>query len=136
MPGGDRTGPMGIGSMTGKAAGYCGGHPLPDYLNSVPAKGFGFGFGRGRGRARGFSRGGGRCWRHWYYATGLPGRMRTGMSLLERSGYNGVYPYASELTPQQEADMLRERAKMMQQEINVINEQINVLEKAETEKKK
>jgi len=26
MPGGDRTGPMGMGPMTGRAAGYCGGY--------------------------------------------------------------------------------------------------------------
>ena len=27
MPGGDRTGPMGMGQMTGRGAGYCAGYP-------------------------------------------------------------------------------------------------------------
>jgi hypothetical protein len=55
MPGGDRTGPLGMGPMTGRAAGFCAGYPVPGYMN--PARGRGgwpFGgwgwFGRGRGR--------------------------------------------------------------------------------------
>jgi hypothetical protein len=53
MPGGDRTGPLGKGSMTGRKAGYCAGFPSPGSANSY---GFGRGFGRtmGRGFGRGF----------------------------------------------------------------------------------
>jgi len=29
MPGGDGTGPAGMGPMTGRAAGYCAGYPVP-----------------------------------------------------------------------------------------------------------
>jgi len=43
MPGGDRTGPMGLGPMTGRAAGICAGYPTPGFANPIP------GFGRGRG---------------------------------------------------------------------------------------
>jgi len=68
MPGGDRTGPMGMGPMTGRAAGYCAGYGVPGFMN--PMGGRGFGGGRGRG--------GGRGWRHGYYATGLPGWARAG----------------------------------------------------------
>ena len=32
MPGGDRTGPAGMGPMTGRAAGYCTGNPAPGYM--------------------------------------------------------------------------------------------------------
>jgi hypothetical protein len=46
---------------------------MPGYLNPVPGRGFGAGFGRGRG-----FRGGGRGWRHWQYAPGLPGWGRAG----------------------------------------------------------
>jgi hypothetical protein len=74
MPGGDRTGPMGRGPMTGRGAGYGGGYGVPGYMNPIPGRGFGFGFGRGRG-GRG---GGGRGWRHWFAATGLPGWLRPG----------------------------------------------------------
>lgn len=64
MPGGDGTGPWGAGPMTGRAAGYCAGYPVPGFMN--PAGG------RGMGR---WPRGGGgrRGRRNRYYATGVPG---------------------------------------------------------------
>ena len=49
MPRGDRTGPMGAGPMTGRAAGFCAGNTAPGYAN--------FGGGGGRGFGRGFGRG-------------------------------------------------------------------------------
>ena len=52
MPRGDRTGPEGLGPMTGRAAGYCAGYSVPGYMNST------LGYGRGMARRRG--RGGGR----------------------------------------------------------------------------
>ncbi|MBN2030229.1 DUF5320 domain-containing protein [bacterium] len=33
MPRGDGTGPAGMGPMTGRAAGYCAGYPMPGYMN-------------------------------------------------------------------------------------------------------
>ena len=33
MPRGDRTGPAGMGPMTGRAAGYCAGYSTPGYMN-------------------------------------------------------------------------------------------------------
>jgi hypothetical protein len=62
MPGGDRTGPWGAGSMTGRAAGYCAGYSVPGYANSARGYGRGFGRGRGRGYGRGWGRGFGRGW--------------------------------------------------------------------------
>lgn len=35
MPGGDRTGPMGMGPMTGRAAGRCAGYGAPGSMNAV-----------------------------------------------------------------------------------------------------
>ena len=49
MPGGDGTGPGGMGSMTGRAAGYCAGYPVPGFTNSTFGRGYGFGRGRGGG---------------------------------------------------------------------------------------
>jgi len=49
MPGGDRTGPAGLGPMTGRRAGYCAGYQAPGYVNPWPRFGRGIGFGRGRG---------------------------------------------------------------------------------------
>lgn len=71
MPGGDRTGPLGEGPKTGRAAGFCTGYRMPGYMNpgvnNYPGgvfRGAGHGgipWGGGRGRAwgggRGFRRG-------------------------------------------------------------------------------
>jgi len=71
MPAGDRTGPMGMGPMTGRAAGYCAGYPVPGYLNPVGGRGPGLGFGRGYGRGRGMGRGRTARW-GGYYPTPYP----------------------------------------------------------------
>ena len=41
MPGGDGTGPAGMGPMTGRAAGYCVGYAMPGSVNPVAGRGFG-----------------------------------------------------------------------------------------------
>lgn len=71
MPGGDRTGPMGEGPMTGRGAGFCGGAGAPGFMSRMA----GAFFGRGRG-------GGGRGWRNMFYATGVPGSMRGGPGVV------------------------------------------------------
>lgn len=58
MPRGDRTGPMGMGPMSGRAAGYCGGFDAPGRANPGPGRGGRWGFGRGRGGAAWGRRGG------------------------------------------------------------------------------
>ncbi|HHV55317.1 MAG TPA: DUF5320 domain-containing protein [Firmicutes bacterium] len=45
MPWGDRTGPLGLGPMTGRAAGYCAGFPLPGFAHGWPGAGLGRGGG-------------------------------------------------------------------------------------------
>ncbi len=57
MPVGDRTGPAGLGPMTGRGAGYCAGYGAPGYVNTGSYGGFGRGRGFGRGGGRGFGRG-------------------------------------------------------------------------------
>lgn len=52
MPRGDRTGPNGMGPMTGRAAGYCAGYPQPGFA-TAPGGGRGRGMGWGRGRGGG-----------------------------------------------------------------------------------
>ena len=89
MPWGDGTGPAGMGPMTGRAAGYCAGYPVPGYMNPAvgwrgyamaPYAGMPYGgvmppaYGRtpygvaprgfvGFGRGRGFGFGRGLAWR-------------------------------------------------------------------------
>ena len=38
MPFGDGTGPAGLGPMTGRAAGFCAGYPVPGYMNPVAGR--------------------------------------------------------------------------------------------------
>jgi len=70
MPGGDRSGPAGMGPMTGRAAGFCAGYPTPGYMNPYggryPYGGFGMGRGWGRGFGRGMGFGRGRGWGRGY----------------------------------------------------------------------
>lgn len=61
MPGGDRTGPAGLGSRTGRGMGYCSGFDAPGYFNA----GFGRPFGAGRGGGQG------RCIRFWPMVPGV-----------------------------------------------------------------
>lgn len=63
MPGGDRTGPRGLGSRTGRGLGYCAGYDAPGYVYS---SGYGFGRGRGHGIAWNYGRGRG-YGRGWAY---------------------------------------------------------------------
>ncbi len=44
MPFGDGTGPMGLGPMTGRGAGFCAGFGGPGFANPIPRRGFGFGW--------------------------------------------------------------------------------------------
>ena len=54
MPRGDRTGPRGLGKMTGRGAGYCAGN---NFAGFEEGRGFERGFGYGRGNGGGFGRG-------------------------------------------------------------------------------
>ncbi|MBD3426857.1 MAG: hypothetical protein GF409_06460 [Candidatus Omnitrophica bacterium] len=129
MPGGDRTGPRGLGPMTGRGAGYCAGYSTPGYVNPVPGSGYS---GRGRGwSAYGRGRGGGRGWRNWYYATGMPGWQRASY------GYPAYgEPYPSEPTAEEEKEMLMDQAENLKRELEDIQDRISTLEKARENEKK
>ena len=58
MPRGDRTGPLGAGPMTGRAAGVCAKPAAPGIATFGRGRGCGMGFGRGSGGGRGLGRGG------------------------------------------------------------------------------
>jgi len=45
MPFADGTGPMGLGPMTGRGAGFCAGFGRPGFTNPIPGRRFGFGRG-------------------------------------------------------------------------------------------
>ena len=128
MPYGDGTGPGGMGPMTGRSAGYCAGYTVPGFQNSMPGRGA---FGRGIGRR------GGRGWRNMYYATGLPGWVRAPMDYPVHSGgifQDTRYPFSPEMTPQQEAEVLKNQARVIQENLNSVNERLKELETPAEEK--
>ena len=120
MPGGDRTGPAGLGPMTGRGAGLCAGYPGPGYMNPVGGRGFG-GFGRGRG--------GGRGRRNWFYATGLPGWQRAGMGY---PAYGSVAPnatpFAPAMTKEQELESLKGQAEYFEDALEGIKKRVEELQ--------
>ena len=122
MPGGDGTGPMGMGPMTGRAAGYCAGYGMPGYANPGSGRGFGAGFGRGRGF---WGRGAGRGWRNRFYATGIPGWAWGG-----GAPYAAPYamPYASAPTREQELEMLKGQAEQFESTLGDIRKRLQELE--------
>jgi len=114
MPGGNGTGPAGMGPMTGRGAGYCAGYSVPGYAN--PVSGRGFGFGRGGGRGRGFG-GGGFGW-----ARGGYGSPAFGVAAY------GQAPFNQAATPQQEVDSLKDQAKNLEDALNGIKSRIAELQ--------
>ncbi len=121
MPGGDGTGPMGCGPMTGRGAGYCAGNGMPGYANYGGGRGGWFRGPRIQSGGRGFS-GRGRGWRNMFYATGLPGWMRYG-------GYYGQdAPYAPALSREDELRMLKDQAEYFKSALEDINKRLNEME--------
>ena len=119
MPAGDGTGPMGMGPMTGRGAGYCGGYDAPGWANAVPGRGWGLGWGRGSARG-----GWGGGWRHrnWYYATGVPGWARFGNALAW-----GNDPYAVAPNREEETQLLQQQAEWLKQQLDAISQRIEEL---------
>ena len=101
MPGGDRTGPAGLGPMTGRAAGYCAGYPVVGFMNPVPGRGL---WGRGRG--------GGRGRRRWFYGTVWP--------------YGA--PVAPAITQEQELEALKSQAEDFEEALKGIKKRIEELQ--------
>ena len=116
MPGGDRTGPEGYGSRTGKALGYCSGYDSPGFVKGAPrgggfGRGWGLGFGRGfRGRGRGF-------WRRDYYPITVP-------------FYKTPYP---ESNREEEKTYLEEMVKGLEEELKIIKDRVQELSKEKKE---
>jgi hypothetical protein len=114
MPAGDGTGPMGMGPMSGRAAGYCGGYDLPGWANPVPGRGFGLGWTRGGARGRGWRH------RHWTYATGA--------SAWGAPSAWGYRPFAPPPNREQETEALRQQAEWLKKQLDDIGQRLADLE--------
>lgn len=115
MPGGDRTGPMGYGPMTGRAAGFCAGYVTPGYVSPEPGRGFGMGLGRGRGGRRGF---------------GAPRGMAYGAApqAVPYDAGPTAAQFAGQPTPEQEAATLKQQAENLEAALDGLRDRIAALE--------
>lgn len=110
MPGGDRTGPMGMGPRTGRAAGYCAGFGAPGFANPMPGRGYGRGRGAGfgRGMGRGFGRGPGRG-----FGRGWPGPW--------------AYGYGADHPPVEESQWLRDEIAGLSEQLEFLKQRLSEL---------
>ncbi|RPI79310.1 MAG: hypothetical protein EHM45_03390 [Desulfobacteraceae bacterium] len=121
MPRGDGTGPMGMGAMTGRAAGFCAGYAMPGNPNVMPERSFGMGFGRGRGIG---ARGAGRGRRNMFFARNQAGWPPFG-------GNAASYAYAAPFQkpdPEMEKQALKNQAETLQSELDFIKKRLDELD--------
>ena len=111
MPGGDRTGPRGMGSMTGRGAGFCAGYGVPGYTNPR----------YGQGRSLGAYGGGGR--RNRFFATGVPGRRWFAGDTL-----SGWAPFSEQPEPSRsEWEALKGQARYLEDCLNELKAHMETL---------
>jgi len=109
MPGGDGTGPMGMGSMTGRGMGYCAGYSVPGSAN--------YGFGRGMGCGRGF--------RRMFNRTGMMGWARYGAYPY------GFQPNSSQAAAVDDREVLQNQAAFLEKQLNQVRDQLSKLKETE-----
>ncbi len=134
MPGGDGTGPLGLGPMTGRAMGFCARYAVaPGFANPGPGRGFGRGFGRGGGIGSGGRRG----FRNWFSATGLPGWRRSAYGYPAYGGsppygmpYAAPYypPYQQGLSKEDELNELKNEAEYLEDALAGVKKRLAELE--------
>ncbi len=112
MPRGDGTGPMGMGAMSGRTAGYCSGSGTAGYANSLPVNRLGLGARRGWGQV-----GGGRGWCRSNYAPGIQ----------SRAPYGFCAPVQGQ-TPDREKLALKNQAEALKSQLNLIMKRLENLE--------
>ena len=117
MPAGDGTGPMGLGPMTGRGAGYCAGFAMPGFMNPLPGRGWGRGLGRGRGRG----------WGRGWFGMGWPG-------YYGELPYPASPPYSGTPSPEYDAQALKAQAEHFEAALADIKKRIAELEAAEGKK--
>jgi hypothetical protein len=116
MPRGDGTGPMGMGPMTGRRAGYCAGYSGPGFANPFFGGGY-FGPRMGRGGGRGFRL------REWFSAAGVP--FRGSVDPFARWPQGGQAPFAAQpMNREAEIDMLKAEAADLENALKEISERL------------
>ncbi len=134
MPGGDRTGPLGAGSMTGRGAGYC--TDKQDLELSNPANRFGRGRGSGwERRSRGFQggRGFGRGRRAFQQSPNFGGGRSCGSQWGVPSAWNR-FNFLSIPSKEDQLKFLQQQASQMEAALNGIQRRMAELTQDQTEK--
>lgn len=124
MPRGDGTGPMGMGPMTGRTAGFCADYETPGYMNPILGRGFGMGDGQGRRFGEG-----GRGRRNLYYATGLPGWMRFGGNAAPNTTQIPIH----KSDPEAEKQALKNQAETLQSQLDAVKKHLEEFESGSAE---
>jgi len=130
MPGGDKTGPAGMGPMTGRRSGYCTGLPAPGFSDSY-GRGWGWGRGWGRGGGRGRGGGWGRGWgwgqRNWFRTIGMAGWQRPVMDWSDHPPPFRL-PIGPAMTAEQELDVLKGQLQYFENGLEGIRKRIQEVE--------
>jgi len=116
MPGGDRTGPRGLGSRTGRGMGYCAGYSTPGYMN-VPGRGYGYGYGRGMAWRRG-----GRGW-------GWRGYVPPEPVVIPQHVVRPIYYPSTSPTPVDQLTMLKQEKEYLESEMTQIKNAVDEISK-------
>ena len=98
MPRGDGTGPMGMGAMTGRGAGFCTGVASSGYTNVA-------GYARGFGCGRGFGR--------MFNPMGMSGR-----------GYFGNFNAGADVSADNEKELLSRQAEVLENQLQQVKKRI------------
>lgn len=117
MPRGDRTGPSGMGPMTGRAFGYCAGYEAPGFITAAgPGRGMARGFGGARGRGGyGLGMGRGRG-----YGVGGP-------------GYYGMGPAPIPAAPENQKQMLKDELTALEERMRFLQREMEAMESGDKE---
>ena len=118
IPRGNKTGPTGLGSRTGRGLGYCTGYSTPGYT-----KGPGMGLGRGYRGGRGWGRGG------WFRGRQFYPEPYYQSPNLTPDPRVGASPWTMELKPEEEIKYLEDALSGMKKEIETIEKRIDELRK-------
>jgi hypothetical protein len=122
MPRGDRRGPEGAGSMTGRGLGFCAGNDQPGYTADAAPQGAGRGFRNGAGRGPGYGRGKGRG---MGYGRSTVGRSRG--AYYEPTAENDTADLNSPESRNREITRLENLSNTLSNELEIVKSKIDEL---------
>ena len=128
MPRGDRTGPNGMGPMSGRVSGYCANYENPGFLNRCFGRGPGAGFGQNR---RSGGRGGGLGWRNMFRNIGLRQPNQNSAGQGRRAGWPGWIRFGNYSAPQSNPDtekqVLKDQVEVLKTELDLLQKRLDEL---------